>query len=478
MIFATVYAIVVLGGTVAVLIGVAMLIRRSERRLGPGTGGASAPTAPGASAQTDPIAAYLDRMTGELALPAADVTEVRAELADHLADSIAALEAEGLDRESAIREALGRLGPAAELGRQIRAAHQSTRRLLAGAGGGVFGAGGGFVVGYLAGGFIISALALGLYALGAGLAAVGLHLPDLLQDPHGLSRNTILIGLTWAIAAWAATRYAARTSASVSHRTPRAVAAVWAVAGGLLFGWWALFGLHGYQSWSVVAVELLIPVAAVGGAFVRIERGLPQARRIVVAVGLIALIVVPLGLGLFAMASTSTSSGSQTPQATSFQISDLHLDTVAPMAPPKWLGGGWAFRTGLDGFVKNSDGFEMVASLYSTETQTEPTLALGPALAKWKDVRFEAWHALPMEAPGPGGIDTGYSSPFATRPAIIEGNSLRALFDFEHMRDAQTWWVVLTGIGPDGHRYRLDEFGYGDYTDFNGSAWDWLTAPQ
>jgi len=35
MIFATVYAIVVLGGTVAVLIGVAELIRRSERRLGP-----------------------------------------------------------------------------------------------------------------------------------------------------------------------------------------------------------------------------------------------------------------------------------------------------------------------------------------------------------------------------------------------------------------------------------------------------------
>jgi hypothetical protein len=223
-------------------------------------------------------------------------------------------------------------------------------------------------------------------------------------------------------------------------------------------------------------VELLIPVAAVGGAFVRIERGLPQARRIVVAVGLIALIVVPLGLGLFAMAGTSMSSGSQTPQATSFQISDFHLDTVAPMAPPKWLGGGWAFRTSL--VIKNSDDSEMLASLYSTETQPEPTLALGPALANWKDVRFEAWHALSMDAPGPGGIDTGYSSPFTTRPAIIEGNSLQARFDFEHMRDAGTWWVVLTGVGPNGHRYRLDEFGYGDSTDFNGSAWDWLTAPQ
>jgi hypothetical protein len=246
------------------------------------------------------------------------------------------------------------------------------------------------------------------------------------------------------------------------------------VAGGLLFGWWALFGLHGYQSWSVVAVELLIPVAAVVGAFVRIERRLPHARRMVIAVGLVVFITLPLGL--FAVTGISISSGSQTPQASSWQISDLHLDTVAPMAPAKWLGGGWAFRTSL--VIKNSDDPEMLASLYSTETQAEPTLALGPALANWKDVRFEAWHALSMEAPGPGGIDTHYSSPFTTRPAILEGNSLRALFDFEHMRDAGTWWVLLTGVGPDGHRYRLDEFGVSDSTDFNGSAWDWLTAPQ
>jgi hypothetical protein len=472
-------AVAILVGSIALLVGAAALISRSGRRLGPGPGAPVAPGSfgsPGADADPDPIAAYLDRMSGELTLPAADVAEVRAELADHLWDSVASLEAEGLDREAATREALGRLGPPAELGRQIRAAHQSTRRLLAGAGGGVFAAGGGFVLGYIGGGVVVTVLALGLYALVSGLAALGFHFPDLLQDSSGMGSNAILIGLTWAIAAWAATRYAARTSASVSHRTPRAVAALWALAGGLLFGWWSVFGLHGYQSWSVVAVELLIPVSAVAGAFVRTERGLFHAPRKVIAVGLIAFIILPLGL--FAMAGTVTVSGSSAPQATSFQISDLHLDTVAPMAPAKWLGGDWAFRTSLDGSVKNSDGFEMVASLYSTDTQAEPTLALGAALANWKDVRFEAWHARSMEAPGPGGIDTGYSSPFTTKPAILESNSLQALFDFEHMRDAGSWWVVLTGVGPDGHRYRLDEFGFGNDTDFDGSVWDWLTAPQ
>jgi hypothetical protein len=37
--------------------------------------------------------------------------------------------------------------------------------------------------------------------------------------------------------------------------------------------------------------------------------------------------------------------------------------------------------------------------------------------------------------------------------------------------------VVLTAVGPDGHRYRMDD-GQGGLSFFNGSAWDWLTAAQ
>jgi len=32
-------------------------------------------------------------------------------------------------------------------------------------------------------------------------------------------------------------------------------------------------------------------------------------------------------------------------------------------------------------------------------------------------------------------------------------------------------------VGPDGHRYRMGD-GRGGQSNFNGSAWDWLTAPQ
>jgi hypothetical protein len=45
------------------------------------------------------------------------------------------------------------------------------------------------------------------------------------------------------------------------------------------------------------------------------------------------------------------------------------------------------------------------------------------------------------------------------------------------MRDARSWYVLLTGVAPDGHRYRLGD-GTQDTTDFNGTVWDWLTAQQ
>ncbi|MGD0248746.1 MAG: hypothetical protein ABSB75_06800, partial [Candidatus Limnocylindrales bacterium] len=73
--------------------------------------------------------------------------------------------------------------------------------------------------------------------------------------------------------------------------------------------------------------------------------------------------------------------------------------------------------------------------------------------------------------------DTHYTSPFAVQPATLQGDSLNASFPFQKYRNAGSWWVVLTAVGPDGHRYRLD-IGGGTSTDFSGTAWEWLTAPQ
>jgi hypothetical protein len=90
------------GGGSALLIAAVTLVRRSERRLGHGPDESGPPVTSGPTG-ADEISAYLDRMTTELRLPAADVAEVRAELVDHVCDSMTSLEAEGFEHEGAIR---------------------------------------------------------------------------------------------------------------------------------------------------------------------------------------------------------------------------------------------------------------------------------------------------------------------------------------------------------------------------------------
>jgi hypothetical protein len=451
-------------GSFALPVAAIWLVRRSERRLYPGKDLTPTPGAPEPDSR-DAISAYLDRMSGELLLPAADVAEVRAELADHLQDSIASLQAEGLDRERATREALARLGSADELGRQLRRAHQSTKRLLAGAGGGVFAAGGGFVLGNLGGLAVALLLALVIAAIMAALTRIGLPMPDLMGD-HGDTVNSLLFGSATALGAGVGVRYAVRTSAGLSRRAPRTVAVFWAVTGALGFGWWAIFGVHGPQSWPGVAVALCVPAVVVWAAFVRIERPMPHVGRWAVVV---LVSVVGSSLMFVAVAGASISGGTSVVTEIG-QEPDMHFDTVAPMAPAAWLPAGFLSGSGW-------------GQLASGETQMRFDLGSNPptptttALANWTDVRFEAWHLLSMNDPSSYGVDPHYSSPIAIQPANFHDNSVDATFHFERMRDAKFWWVFLTGIGPDGHRYRLADGGGGG-SSFNGSVWDWLTAPQ
>ena len=455
--------LVFLGGGGTLIVLAILLVRRSERRLGGGPDG-STPDIAGRTGDAE-VAAYLDRMTSELKLPAADVSEVRAEVADHLEDSIASLQAEGLDAELAVREALGRLGPAAELGRQLRAAHQSTRRLLAGVGGGVFAAGGGFVLGYLGSIMLATLLLIPIALAGALLSRIGIPLPDVMRD-HGDSVNSVLYAAGTAFGAGVATRYAVRTSAGLSRRSLRSIAPIWAAVGAVGFGWWALFGMRGAQSWPGIAAEALIPVAAVLAALVRIERPMPHVGRWAVSVGLVTVVSIVVSLALITGAASGVygSSSGQSGQP------DMHFDTVAPMAPAAWLPNDYGFGESY-GNESQTSGTWVTAELAGSSA---PPVA--SVLAKWTDLRFEAWHARD-DFPATYGIDPGYSSPFATEPAADYGTYLAARFHFERLRDAGYYWVVLTGVGPDGHRYRLSD-GTGGGSSFYGSAWDWLTAPQ
>ena len=83
------------------------LDRRSARR----EAKERAVEASAARRELPPAAAeFLSAVEGNLDMPGPVRAEIRIELSDHLEDSIAALESEGLDGDRATREALARLG--------------------------------------------------------------------------------------------------------------------------------------------------------------------------------------------------------------------------------------------------------------------------------------------------------------------------------------------------------------------------------
>jgi hypothetical protein len=451
-------------------VGTIKLVRRSERRLDWQPGDDDWPDSSAGTTEPDEVAAYLDRMASSLSLPAADVAEVRAELADHIADSIESLEAEGLDRAHAARESLARLGSPTELGTQIRVAHQSTRRLLAGAGGGIFAAGGGFVVGYFTG----LAIALGLFLVGALcvglLSMVGLRLFVLESSQNNLLNSLFMAG-TFVFGTAYATRYAVRVSAAYSRRAPRSVAVFWASASAIGFGWWAVFGLHGQMSWPAVVAYLCVPVVAFTAAFCRIDRPMPHVGRNVVLAGIGGFLIVVLGAGMIFTATGSVQGGTTLTTIGIAHQQEPPRGSLPPDAPAAWVpqgsisGGGWRSA--------DTGGY-----LYSAITDQQAPISMATALTYWHALRFEAWHWMwPDNPDGVYGVDTRYSSPTFVLPAEIHETWLQAIFPFDRLRDPGPWEVLLTGVGPDGLRYVIADCG-GAETQFNGSVWDWLTAPQ
>ena len=455
--------VLLLGGAIAIAPLGLWLVRWSER---PPRGGLTLMVGGGTTA-AGWVAEFLDRMTVELQLPAVDAAEVRAELADHLADSIESLEAEGFGPEEATREALGRLGPAPELGRQIRAANQSTRRLLAGAGGGVFAAVGGFVVGYLV---ATAAVLAGLLGTGALLTIVGVKPPDLSSADGGQTVTSLLVAVGSLVGVVTAIRYAVRACAGISRRRSTSLARFWGVAGVAAFGLVVIYVARGPQSWPAVVLELAAPLVALAAAIIGVERPIVRIRKWMAAAA-----VLPVGGALLFLVASAGIGSVTVVQAVPVQVvqpaSDLHLNVVAPVAPAKWLPAGFDLRTAY-----GSDG--QPGTIFAVaSTLPAPSPALESVLSQWRDLRFEAWRSLPR-TDTVAGVDPSYSSPFDVQPVeSVDGGTLQARFHFDRYRDGNRWWVVLTGVAPDGQRYRLDDGG-GGTTTFYGSVWDWLTAPQ
>ena len=428
---------------------------------------------------------YLRRLGAGLDLPAHVRAEIVSEMAGHFRDSIAAIESEGLDPERAASEAIARLGSPTELAAELTSAHRTTRRLLAGAAGGVFhatlGAAGGLLLGIaiLAAALCGSAVVTGTL-LKPPTEFVFANLPALRAALAGLPMVTALLAWACCVAAFVAARRGVAVSTRISRRTPAAVRRIWAIPGFATLFVVAVFVVSAPQNLLSVVSLLAVPFAFATGALTSSTPRISLPRRkVIVAIGVLAILSASFARNVPAW-SGPPPDVADTPQAHAAQLREF--DRVAP---------AWTY---VDGHPVLAEGGGLWGS--GVITQTVGTWGFDPetsgpaaqALSLFKDIRFEAWRAVRFDASPDIAEwipDPAYSAPYSTAPADFNAGPIGSVyaqveFDVGHVRTTE-WIVFVTGIGPDGRRYRLNEpeFNMGGgplVSSFTGTMWQWLTA--
>jgi hypothetical protein len=408
--------------------------------------------------------AFLQRIADGLPFDEAETLDILRELAVHLADSTARLEADGLSRDDAERTALDRLGPPDRLAVELTRARRTPRRLLAAAGAGTWAAVSGVIYGYLFGVLILVVVSIGTVAL----AASAVHLFG--GSWGSLLDNSALTLLALGVGVYVAGLKVTSVVAARAGYHIRAARRVTTALGGGLVAGYALVGWSGTLNWPDVAILLSLPAWFVVGAWRSTAAAFPSRRWRLQIIGLM-LVIVPLGLVLGA-SQRPQSSGGVWPAS---GVERIGLATPAAVAA-----------------AQDGDGGGMGGGIVSIGT-----IIRDPAvLAGWRDLRVEAWRGT-----GPVGIDPNLMAldpaaqgPFAVGPVGFEApgqtprwawSSGDALPDgsvrlsgsvrIDQSPNVTLAWVAITGLGPDGRRYIINGPLF-DSASFNGTAWDWFAA--
>jgi hypothetical protein len=410
--------------------------------------------------------AFLQRIADGLPFDEAEKLDILRELAAHLADSIARLEADGLPLEAAERTALDRLGPPDRLAAELTRARRTPRRLLAAAGAGTWAAVSGVLYGSLFGVLILVVVSIGT----AALAASVVHM-------FGGSWGSFLDNTTMSLLALGVGVYVAglKVTPVVAARAGyhvRAARRVTTALGGALIAGYALVGWSGTLTWPDVAILLSLPAWFGVGAWRSTAAAFPSRRWHLQILGLM-LVVVPLGLVLGAgQQPQSSGSGGLRPTG----VERIGLPTPEAVAAAQGIESGGGKVGGVESIG---------------------TAIRDPAvLAGWRDLRVEAWRGTGAVGIDPSlmALDPAARGPFAVGPAGFEApgqippwtwSSGDALPDgsvrlsgsvrIDRSPNVAVAWVAITGVGPDGHRYIISGPSY-DSTAFTGTAWDWFAA--
>ena len=408
---------------------------------------------------------YLSRVATELRLHDGRTREIVDELAAHIDDATESLIGEGLDRDRAEREALARLGDPGELGRQLGAANRTTRRLLAGATGGVWAAAqaglGGLLLGYAS--MILAILAL-MIVLSVVNAALGSDISALSTDRGW---HTALLGVVLWFAAARASRAAVAIASERSARRVDTVRPWVALAGGVLTAVTVVWLWPLEHNWASVAIIVTLPIAAIAGAMSATgARPRPVRGGWHVAAALAVFVLLPLLL--FTVIGTPGTVRLEALQSPTYEsIEDLHrahgYDRIATALPITWepdLEFGSMVETvrhqPRDGWV----------TMTASGVTSEPDSA-------WRDVRLEVWAMESLET-GLMPRVTGEAA-LATVPVQRANGQFIGAVQIDRFPGVVWAGLAMTGVGPDGARYLLVTPQV-QQTAFEGTIADWFAA--
>jgi len=405
---------------------------------------------------------FLQRIADRLPFDQAEKIDILRELAVHLSDSTARLEADGLTPGAAERTAVERLGPPERLADSLTEARRSPRRLLAAAGAGTYAALGGVLYGY----FYALLVVMGVSMATVLLAASPIHLFG--GSWGSLLDNTTTTAAALAVAAYVAGHRLTTTAAArAGYHVELARRLTATIGGGFVLGY-ALFGWRGTLNWPEVGLLLSLPAWFALGAWHATSKPFPSRRWRLKVIGL-ALLAVPLALAAGMGQSGSSSGGTFYPSG----VERIGLPRPAAIEAAVQGGGG--------------------------PTLSGPvwvTISDSSVLTGWTGLRVEAWRGVTHgeEEFGPGWtIDPGTQAPFAIGAASVQlgpgsfsAGTMQEPIDngwavvsgsitVNNVPDVTLAWIAITGVAPDGRRYILEGPDFME-TTFNGTVADWLTA--
>jgi uncharacterized membrane protein len=398
----------------------------------------------------DPRRTYLAGLDELLPMQPERRAEVIEEISAHLDDAVTDGIERGMSKHDAEAAAQQRLGTPDKLARELARPYQSARRLLTATGAGVLSGIRHGLLGYFIGGL---ALYLAFTILVALTHFVGSTLElNLTVDAADRGWNTFLGSGAIGIGLYLAGRAMPETISRNGHRMvsdvrPWVAGVVTAVA-----FWLTVFVIEVPHNWASVAAWTLVPLAFAFGAY---RPGLLPRWRVPLAWIVVAILLVPM-LGV---ALAGGGEGASDPAATEMPFDDATVH----------VGARWEEGLGVGGSLFASSGMPIGPD---DGARFEWELADGARLTGVTGIRAEAWHSDPD---APWRIDATFEAPFSVAPVERNGLTLAAELDVTDHPGVSYWELILTGVGPDGHRYVLDS-GMVNVSTFSGTVLDWVVA--